>query len=99
MQVIAYQMLKELILQAAETLPTDTTEINHHIRMCLEKPIFEDLHARYMVPLKAWFAPYEIPDYHKASNIIFLYESRNHYNLEFSIVFSSPSLTFKTKII
>lgn len=80
-------MLKERILEAVASLPNGVRgdASLHSIRMFLEKPIFDELHARYLPFFKQWYASYDIPAYDTASNTIFIYETRLHYNLEFLI--------------
>ncbi len=58
-------------------------EFQKHLKNELHTPIFMELHTKYLAFFQTWYASYRIPEYSKSSNVIFIYETRNHYNLEF----------------
>jgi hypothetical protein len=78
-------MAVQLIVDACKNPSrfTSYAEFQQYLKHTFHTPIFAELHEKYLGSLRSWFASYRIPDYDTSSNVIFLYETRDHYNLEF----------------
>ncbi len=82
--------LLQTITDAFETVKEETSleKVQEHCKIALEKPIFDELRRKYLPFLRTWFANYTLPSYSDTPNILFIYETRCHANLEF-ILYSS----------
>lgn len=58
----------------------------HTIRCILETPIYNSLRAQYLTQLRDWWGTYELPTVDQTKRAIFMFETRNHPNLEFVLL-------------